>query len=67
MIKKGNIPRLDLLDASRVIHHISIRSFECRKIFRGNRHRNNFLECLRKHLLKTKMECHARAFSVKAV
>ena len=56
------MPRLARLDAPGVLHPIIIRGIERRKIFRDDRDRENFLDCLGKLLLETKTACYAWTF-----
>ncbi len=56
------MPRLARLDAPGVFPHIMIRGIEHRKIFRGNRDRENFLERLGNLLQETKRGCYSWAF-----
>ena len=53
--------RLARLDAPGVLHHVSIRGIERRKIFKDNLDRDNFLDRLGILLPETRITCYAWA------
>lgn len=56
------MPRTARLDAPGILHHIIIRGFERRKIFRDDQDRENLLARLAKLLPETKTACYAWTF-----
>ena len=53
------MPRLARLDAPGVLHHIMIRGIERRNIFRVEKDREDFLDCLANILPETQTSCYA--------
>ena len=56
------MPRTARLDAPGVVHHVMIRGIECRKIFRNNKDREDFIERLDILCPETEINCYAWAF-----
>ena len=53
------MPRQARIDAPGSLHHIMVRGIECKKIFRDNKDRNDFLTRLGKILSETSTPCYA--------
>lgn len=55
------MPRLARMDAPGVLHHVTIRGVERRRLFRDNQDRENFLNRLEALLPETQTDCYAWA------
>ena len=53
------MPRQARIDAPGALHHIIVRGIERRKIFRDNKDKDNFVQCLGDIIKDTSTPCYA--------
>jgi Transposase IS200 like. len=56
------MPRIARIDTPGLLHHITIKGIERRKIFNDDKDRENFIEQLSVFLPETKTQCYAWSF-----